>query len=67
MRPLDASRAGLSHQLNLAILLGAAVVLVGVVAVRLSSRLGLPSLLVYLAIGLCSASPGSASASTTRS
>ena len=42
----------MSHQLNVAILLGAAVVLVGVVAVRLSSRLGLPSLLVYLAIGL---------------
>jgi cell volume regulation protein A len=41
-----------SHELNVAILLGAAVVLVGVVAVRLSSRIGLPSLLVYLAIGL---------------
>ncbi len=43
---------GLSHQLNLAILIGAAVILIGAVAVRLSSRLGLPSLLVYLAIGL---------------
>jgi len=42
----------MSHQLNLAILLGSAVVLVGAIAVRLSSRLGLPSLLVYLALGL---------------
>jgi cell volume regulation protein A len=42
----------MSHQLNLAILLGAAVVLVGVVAVRLSSRVGMPSMLVYLGIGL---------------
>lgn len=42
----------MSNQLNLAILVGALVVLVGVVAVRLSSRLGLPSLLVYLGIGL---------------
>jgi len=42
----------MSHQLNLAILLGSAVMLVGAVAVRLSSRLGLPSLLVYLALGL---------------
>jgi potassium/hydrogen antiporter len=42
----------MSHQLNVAILLGAAVVLVGAVGVRLSNRLGLPSLLVYLAIGL---------------
>jgi cell volume regulation protein A len=41
-----------SDQLNIAILLGAAVVLVGVIAVRLSSRLGLPSLLFYLAFGL---------------
>jgi potassium/hydrogen antiporter len=41
-----------SYQLNLAILIGSAVILVGAIAVRLSSRLGLPSLLVYLAIGL---------------
>jgi NhaP-type Na+/H+ and K+/H+ antiporter len=33
-------------------LLGAAVLLVAVVAVRLSARAGLPSLLVYLAIGV---------------
>jgi cell volume regulation protein A len=42
----------MTYQLNLAILLGAAVVLAGAVAVRLSSRLGLPSLLVYLGFGL---------------
>lgn len=42
----------MSRQLDLAILIGAAVLLVGVVAVRLSSRLGLPSLLFYLGIGL---------------
>jgi cell volume regulation protein A len=41
-----------NQQINLAILLGTAVILVGAVAVRFSSRLGLPSLLVYLAIGL---------------
>jgi potassium/hydrogen antiporter len=40
-----------SHQLNLALLLGAGVLLISVAAVRLSTRLGLPSLLVYLAIG----------------
>ncbi len=42
----------MSHQLNLALLLGAGVLLISVGAVRLSSRLGLPSLLVYLAIGV---------------
>jgi cell volume regulation protein A len=42
----------MSHQLNAAILIATLVVLVGVVAVRLSSWLGLPSLLVYLGIGL---------------
>jgi cell volume regulation protein A len=42
----------LSHQLNVALLLGAAVLLVCVGAVRLSVRLGLPSLLVYLMLGL---------------
>src|SRR5690349_24471123 len=41
-----------SHQLNLALLLGAGVLLISVAAVRLSTRLGLPSLLVYLAIGV---------------
>ncbi|GAA2700710.1 potassium/proton antiporter [Micromonospora olivasterospora] len=37
---------------DVALLLGAAVVLVAVGAVRLSSRLGVPSLLVYLALGV---------------
>jgi len=39
-------------QLDIALLLGAAVLLVAVGAVRLSTRLGLPSLLVYLALGV---------------
>ncbi|MEU8261324.1 potassium/proton antiporter [Micromonospora sp. NPDC048999] len=38
--------------LDLALLLGAAVLLVAVGAVRFSTRLGLPSLLVYLALGV---------------
>ncbi|MEU7902407.1 potassium/proton antiporter [Actinoplanes sp. NPDC049118] len=38
--------------LDLALLVGAAVLLVAVAAVRLSTRLGLPSLLVYLFIGM---------------
>ncbi|SCF41639.1 potassium/proton antiporter [Micromonospora mirobrigensis] len=38
--------------LDLALLLGAAVLLVAVGAVRFSSRLGVPSLLVYLALGV---------------
>src|ERR1041384_5302356 len=38
--------------LDLALLIGAAVLLVAVVAVRWSTRLGLPSLLVYLLIGM---------------
>ncbi|TDC79055.1 potassium/proton antiporter [Micromonospora sp. KC606] len=38
--------------LNLALLVGAAVLLVAVGAVRFSTRLGVPSLLVYLAIGV---------------
>jgi len=42
----------LSHQVTLALLLAAAVLLVAVGAVRLSTRLGLPSLLVYLALGV---------------
>ncbi len=37
---------------DLALLLGAAVLLVAVGAVRLSTRLGVPSLLVYLALGV---------------
>ncbi|BCB73908.1 potassium/proton antiporter [Phytohabitans flavus] len=39
-------------RLDIALLMGAVVVLVAVGAVRLSTRLGLPSLLVYLAIGV---------------
>jgi cell volume regulation protein A len=42
----------LSHELNVALLIGAAVLLVCVAAVRLSVRLGLPSLLVYLLLGV---------------
>ena len=42
----------MTHELTLALLLGAAVLLVAVGAVRLSTRLGLPSLLVYLALGV---------------
>jgi potassium/hydrogen antiporter len=42
----------MSGRLDLALLLGAAVLLVAVGAVRLSTRLGLPSLLVYLALGM---------------
>ncbi|MFF5292409.1 potassium/proton antiporter [Paractinoplanes globisporus] len=42
----------MSGRLDLALLIGAAVLLVAVGAVRLSTRLGLPSLLVYLALGM---------------
>src|SRR5690349_6964896 len=42
----------MSYTLTVALLLGAAVLLVAVAAVRLSTRLGLPSLLVYLALGM---------------
>jgi potassium/hydrogen antiporter len=42
----------MSHSLTVALLLGSAVLLVAVGAVRLSTRLGLPSLLVYLALGM---------------
>jgi cell volume regulation protein A len=38
--------------LDLALLVGAAVLLIAVAAVRLSTRLGLPSLLVYLLLGM---------------
>jgi potassium/hydrogen antiporter len=41
-----------SEQVTLALLLAASVLLVAVGAVRLSTRLGLPSLLVYLALGV---------------
>ncbi|MDZ5442765.1 potassium/proton antiporter [Micromonospora sp. 4G57] len=42
----------MSAGLDLALLLGAAVLLVAVGAVRFSTRLGVPSLLVYLALGV---------------
>jgi cell volume regulation protein A len=42
----------LNEKVTLALLLAAAVLLVAVGAVRLSTRLGLPSLLVYLALGV---------------
>src|SRR5215475_14902010 len=38
--------------IDTALLLGAAVLLIAVAAVRLSTRAGLPSLLVYLALGI---------------
>ncbi len=38
--------------LDASLLIGAAVVLVGVLAVRVSARLGLPGLLIYLGLGL---------------
>ena len=46
------------EELDRILLAGAAVLLVAIVAVRLSGRLGLPSLLIYLGMGLCSASRG---------
>ncbi|MFK3982131.1 potassium/proton antiporter [Micromonospora sp. NPDC050397] len=42
----------MTHGLDVALLVGAAVLLVAVGAVRLSTRFGVPSLLVYLAIGV---------------
>lgn len=42
----------MTGQFDLALLIGASVLLVAVAAVRLSTRLGLPSLLVYLALGM---------------
>jgi cell volume regulation protein A len=42
----------MTGDLDLALLVGAAVLLVAVAAVRLSTRLGLPSLVVYLLIGM---------------
>jgi potassium/hydrogen antiporter len=42
----------MTGNLDVALLVGAAVLLVAVAAVRLSTRLGLPSLLVYLLIGM---------------
>ncbi len=40
------------HQLNEALFLGSIVLLVSIVAVRLASRTGLPSLLLYLGLGV---------------
>jgi cell volume regulation protein A len=42
----------MTDRLDIALLVGAAVLLVAVGAVRLSTRLGVPSLLVYLALGV---------------
>ncbi len=42
----------MTQDLNLALLLGALVLLVAVWALRLSQRLGLPVLLIYLALGV---------------
>jgi potassium/hydrogen antiporter len=42
----------MTERLDIALLTGAAVLLVAVAAVRLSTRIGLPSLLVYLLLGL---------------
>jgi cell volume regulation protein A len=42
----------MTHGLDVALLVGAAVLLVAVGAVRLSTRVGVPSLLVYLALGV---------------
>src|SRR5690606_26416100 len=44
--------SGVTWQLEVALLVAAAVLLVAVGAVRLSTRLGVPSLLVYLALGV---------------
>ena len=54
-------------QLDLFLLYGTVVLLLGVLAVRASVRFGLPSLLIYLAMGVAWASPGWASSSTTPS
>src|SRR3954462_7934493 len=41
-----------AHQMDTVLLVGAVVMLVAVLAVRLSVRVGLPSLLVYLLMGV---------------
>ena len=48
----------MSHTLTVALLLGSAVLLVAVGAVRLSARVGLPSLLVYLVRGMAMGEAG---------
>ena len=40
------------HQLNVFLLVGSAVTLLAILAVRVSSRAGLPSLLIYLLMGV---------------
>ena len=40
------------EQLNVTLLVATSVLLVAVVAIRLSARTGMPSLLVYLALGV---------------
>lgn len=49
---MEVSVSPVSERLELLLLVGAVVVLVGVLAVRVSTRLGLPSLLLYLGLGL---------------
>ena len=53
--------------LNTSILAGSVVLLIGVAAVRVSTRIGLPSLLLYLAIGLALGEAGLGFASRTSS
>jgi cell volume regulation protein A len=48
------------HQLDSFVLVGAAVTLLAILAVRVSSRAGLPSLLIYLAIGVALGESGPA-------
>jgi len=47
-----------SSPIDTALLIGAAVLLVAVIAVRLSARVGLPSLVAYLLIGMAIGEPG---------
>ncbi|MFC7491248.1 MULTISPECIES: potassium/proton antiporter [unclassified Knoellia] len=49
---LVAAESGELHALSVALLIGAAVLITAIAAVRLSTRSGLPSLLIYLGIGL---------------
>ena len=42
----------MGHTVDVALLVGCALVLVAVLAVRLSSRTGVPALLVYISLGL---------------
>lgn len=49
---LVAAESGDLHALSVALLIGAAVLIIAIAAVRLSTRSGLPSLLIYLGIGL---------------